>query len=125
MEGQEKKPQENISLDEARIENIFNANLLTNYEATLIFMKVIEGPGWLENQPKGINIKNTLEHVMDWFINPENSESHCDKVILYGWGGGDRYIVSRDGSVEFIASFGVDKTINTARGIGFPFEKKL
>jgi hypothetical protein len=123
MERQEKQPKKDDALDEGKIEKQFNSNLLTNYEKTMDFMKAIEGPGWLENQPQGVDIKNSFEHVMDWLKNPENSENHRPVVILYGWGGGDRYSISKDGSVKFIASFGTPRTLSMAKGISFPIEK--
>ena len=121
MEGQEKHIEEK-PFDEGKIETGFNANLLSNYEATMTYMKAIEGPCWLEDQPQGVEIKNSFEHVMDWLSNPKNSESYRSVVTLYGWGGGDRYSVRKDGTVKFIAAFGISRTLSMAKGVGFPVE---
>jgi len=123
MEGQEKQPYKEIAPYEAKIERIFDANLLTNYETTMTYMKAIEGKGWLEDQPQGKDIKGSFEHVMDWLKNPDNSDSHWSIVTLYGWGGGDRYSVYKDGSVKFKASFGTPRTLAMAKGIRFPVEE--
>jgi len=127
MEGKENKPQDDVSIDEGKIERVINANLLTNYETTMAFMEAIEhGESWLRDQPKGAHIKHTLDHVMDWLKgNKENSESHLNVITLYGWQGTDRYYVYKDGSVKFIPSFGSKETLAMAKGIGFPLEEYL
>lgn len=102
---------------EGRIESVLNANLLTNFDTTLIFMKTIEGSGWLENLPKDPKARGTFEYVMKWLQEAGPNEY---ATTLYGWGGGDRYEVRRDGSVSFKKSFSTVETLARARGIGFP-----
>ena len=60
----EKPKNENVD-KEGGVEKRMMANLLTDYEMTLNFMKAIEGPGWLEDQPQGVNVKGSLEYVMN------------------------------------------------------------
>lgn len=108
-------------LDENKTEIGWKPNLLTDYKRTIAFMIAIEsrmGQGWPENQPEGM-YKNTLAYVMNWLNTAPTTER---AVILYGWEGGDRYLVLRDGSVKFLASFSVEKTLSQAKALNFPID---
>lgn len=111
--------QKKNDLDENRIETGWQPNLLTDYDRTMAFMHAIEAPGWLEGQPQGLNIKGSLTYVMNWLKTAGDSEFG---TTLYGWGGGDRYQVLRDGSVKFLAQFGTKKTLDQAKRLGFPID---
>lgn len=115
---QDSASQNEKNFDENKNE-AFNANLLTNYEVTMEFLKVIEGPGWLE-QHKGLeDVETTIGYVMNWLKNANENEHG---IILYGWGGIDRYLVHRDGSVKFLSHFATVKTLKRAKDLCFPIE---
>jgi hypothetical protein len=111
---------EGKELDENKSENSLNANLLTNYEATVLFMQAIEGDTWPGNQPQGLNIKYCLTYVMNWL---KDSTTPNQVTTLYGWEGGDRYAVHKDGSVKFKKGFSTSRTLEIAKGIGFPIDE--
>jgi hypothetical protein len=112
-------PHEEVASDENKIETAFNANLLTNYDETLRLMEAIEGPTWLKDQPQGLNVKGSLEYVMNW-LKTVDETSHA--TTLYGWMGGDRYSVKKDGSVTFKTSFSIARTLSIAKVLNFPLE---
>jgi hypothetical protein len=105
--------------DENNIE-IFEANLITNYELTLEFMKAIEGPGWLEDQENMGSAKNTFKYITEWL---KTADKNGLGEILYGWGGGDRYLIRPDGSVAFLSHFATERTLRRAKNLNFPIEK--
>lgn len=119
MEKHFDKPQEEASFDENKSETELRPNLLTDHETTMAFMKAIEGPGWLEDQPQGPNVRGSLEYVMNWL---KTAEEHDFATTLYGWGGIDRYEVHSDGSVVFLKHFSQPKTLQRAENLNFPIE---
>jgi hypothetical protein len=112
-------PHEEVASDENKIESAFNANLLTNYEETLRLMEAIEGPSWLKDQPQGLNVKGSFEYVMNWL---KTADASSYATTLYGWAGGDRYSVKKDGSVTFKTSFSIARTLSIAKALNFPLE---
>ena len=116
---QESETQEEENFDENKNE-VFNANLFTNYETTIEFMKVIEGPGWLEDQENMGGAKNTFEHIMNWLKDPNNNQ---EITTLYGNRGANRYEIYRDGSVKFLSHFSTAKTLERAKNLCFPIDQ--
>jgi|GEM_PF-5268975 len=109
-------------------EILFDANLLTNFEKTINLMEAIEiSKNWLKDQEdmnRGSDrpVKNTLEWVMEWLkLDDPNKE---EAVILYGFGGGNRYQVFSDGRVMIMTNFCSDsRSENIARVLHFPSVK--
>ncbi len=109
-------------------------NILTHYQETLDAMAEIEGEGWKKRQEttrSGHCLLDALDALQSFLAkNPSEKALKFWDFQVYGSGGGNRYLVRSDGSVEFSAGHAVelasetghiskDKIIKVVASLGF------
>ena len=117
--GDEELLLSNYEPNDGKAEVHLEVNLLSNYELTMLRMKTIEQGSWPEDQPQSLTARGTLKYVMNWLNNAGKNEY---ATTLYGFGGGDRYEVRRDGGVRFKAHFSSPNSLRRAESINFPID---